>query len=576
MIANSPHIPTAASIAATVERYMAGVRSGEIVAGRLVKLAVDRHTDDLNNANKRGFYFDVTAATQAVAFFPMCLRHSIGEWNDTPFELQPWQQFITWVLFGWKSTETGARRFRKAYITLARKNGKTTFAAGLALKTLYLDDPVEAAAQVYCVATKEDQAKLLFNEAQRMVQKCPWLFKRSKIRKAPNLIEYSQLSSIFKPLGSDSDGTDGLNPHCIVMDELHAWREHHRPLKEKLSTGGASRRQPLEIIITTAGDNDSLLWQEEEEYAARSVESVVSGNVFDDSYFAFMATIDELDDPLDPAVWGKANPNLGISVKQSYLEKQATEARNQASKHNAFVRYHANRKTETRKREISIEQWAKGNHPLTITPGQECHAGLDLGRSSDFAALALVFPIRSTNADGDEVTRYELLTKCWTCSDGKVDVTRQPFAQWITDGKLTCHRGNAIDFNEIEREIADIASEYNIVTLAYDKTYAREMAMRLQDEHGLRMFEFTQTPRFYNEPFRKFIVELDSGRISHGGDPVLEWQIGNLENSPNAKDEWMPNKGNSRNKIDAVVATFMAFSECLFAARGSSGPMFVS
>ena len=338
----------------------------------------------------------------------------------------------------------------------------------------------------------------------------------------------------------------------------------------------ARASQPLEIIITTAGDNDSLLWQEEEEYAARSVESVVSGNIFDDAYFAFCATIDEMDDPLDPAVWGKANPNLNVSVKQEYLEAQARLARNQSSKHNQFVRYHANRKTESREREISVEMWESGARPLVNLSGMPCHAGLDLGRSSDFAAVALVFPVDGPGVDGEFCTRYELLTRSWCCSDGRLDVSKEPFASWIRDGHLRCCRGNAIDFNEVEADIVELSREYRIQTLAYDKTYAREMALRLKDEHGLELFEFTQAPKYYNEPFRRFIDELKAGRIVHGSDPVLGWQAGNLENAPNSLDQWMPNKGNSRNKIDAMVATLMGFSECLFAQRQASGSMFVS
>lgn len=570
MIAST--MPTAESIERSVQRYIDGVLSGDIVTGRLVRLAVERHVNDLQNANKRGWIFNRNAAAGAVAFFPLCLRHSIGEWNDAPFTLEPWQQFITWVIFGWKRSSDNTRRFRKVYISIARKNGKTTFAAGLALKALYLDDPVEPAAQVYCVATKEDQARLLYSEAERMVRKCPWLMKRSKIRKAPHLISYEQQQSIFKALGSDSNGTDGLNPHCIVMDELHAWSEHHRPLKEKLSTGGGARRQPLEIMITTAGDNDSLLWLEEQDYARRSVEATVSGNVFDDQYFAFNATIDEPDDPLDSAVWIKANPNLGVSVKQEYLEAQAREARNVASKHNQFVRYHANTQTESREREISVELWAQGAQPLTVEPGAACHAGMDLGRSSDFAAVSLCFPVID---DASGQTRYEFISRSWCCSDGIFDVSREPFSSWITRGELACCRGNAINFQEIEDWIVEQSQRYNIQTIAYDKTYAREMAMRLQDQHGLQMFEFTQAPRFYNEPFRRFVEELKAGRISHGLDPVLEWQAGNLQNAPNAKDEWMPNKGNRRAKIDAMVAGLMAFSECLFAAKSATGPMFI-
>jgi phage terminase large subunit-like protein len=576
MITSNLHNPSPEYVKATVTRYCQGVESGAIVAGRLVRYAVSRHLRDLDEAADRGLFFDEMAGSQAVQFFPLCLRHSIGEWAGQPFTLEPWQQFIVWSLFGWKRLETNTRRFRKAYITLARKNGKTTFAAGLALKALFFDDPIEQAAQLFCVATKEDQAVLLWSEASLMVQQCPWFAKRARLRKSPRSIELPSTNSYFKPLGSDSTGTDGLNPHAIIMDELHAWREQHRPLKEKLSTGGGARRQPLEIIITTAGDNDSLLWQEEEDYASKALEAAITGNVFDDSYFAFCATVDVEDDPLDPATWPKANPNYGVSVKAEYLEGQARRARNQASYHNQFVRYHANKKTESREREISVEMWAAGAKPLTVQPGAECHGGIDLSRSNDWSAISLCFPIQEVDSDGNEFTRWELLTRSWTCADGGFTVTHEPFASWIREGHLICHRGNAIDLQEIEDTIAEWSERYNVKTWAYDKQFAREMAMRLKDNHGLSMFEFTQAPKYYNEPFRKFTQHLGAGLISHGNDPVLEWQAGNLQNAPNSRDEWFPDKSIKKNKIDAMVASLMAFSECLFnAPKQTSGPVFI-
>ena len=231
-------------------------------------------------------------------------------------------------------------------------------------------------------------------------------------------------------------------------------------------------------------------------------------------------------------MWIKSNPNLGVSVKQEYLEAQAREARNVASKHNQFVRYHANTQTESRKREISVEDWARGNHAVEIESGAVCHAGMDLGRSSDFAAVTLCFPRSVEMDDGSTGVHYDIISRSWTCSDGKFDVWREPFKGWITRGEISCTRGNAIDFHEVEDWIVEQSQRYNIQTIAYDKTYAREMALRLQDQHGLTLFEFTQAPRFYNEPFRKFITELQAGRIYHGADPVLEWQAGNLQNSP--------------------------------------------
>lgn len=558
-----------------IRGYVAGVRSGEIVAGKLVKLAVERYVADHEHAHERGWKFDADVATRACCFFPLCLRHSQGAYAGEPFYLSPWQNFIVWNLCGWVSIQTGLRRFRKSLIEIARKNGKTTFAAGLALRAMYFDEPREPGAQVYCAATKEEQAKLLYSEAVRMVKQCDWLKGITKVRRAPHMLEYQQFDSYFRPLGSDGDSTDGLNPHCIIRDELHAWRERHRPFAEKLSTGFGSRRQPLELSITTAGDADSQLWIEEHEYAERVMEASAVGNVIDDSYFAFLACIDEDDDPFDEDCWAKANPNLGVSVDAGYLRTQANEAAHKPTATNQFIRYFCNRKTEATERSFSPEAWAAGGSPVVLERNAYGHGGIDLGRSNDWAAVAMCFPDVTTK-DGEERTTWRVKAKAWTCSDGGFAADQQPFAGWIKAGLLECHKGNAIDTEPIEQWIVEQSREYDIKSWAFDKTYARELSQRLQDQHGLSMFEFTQSPRFYNEPFRKFIAELPNGTIVHGSDPVLDWQAANVQTYRNHKDEWMPDKANPKRKIDGVVALLMAFSECLFAASQPTGSLLVT
>lgn len=555
--------------------YIAGVQSGSVVTGKLVRQCVERHVQDLQHAHERGWWFDADKATRACAFFPAALRHSIGEFAGEPFELSPWQQFIVWTLFGWVNAQTKLRRFRTALIEVARKNGKTTFAAGIALRAQYQDEPFEPGAQVYATATKEDQAKLLYREAERMVMQCPWLVESTKIRKVPAQIELTAHGSYFRPLGSDGTGTDGLNPHLVIQDELHAWREHHREFREKLSSGFGARRQPMELITTTAGDRTSQLWIEEHDYAAKVLASVETGNVVDDTYFAYIAAIDDEDDWENPDCWVKANPNLGVSVKLDFLQAEANKARHKPTAVNQFLRYHCNRMTEASERAISVEAWQAGAKELTVEPGAYAHGGIDVGRSNDWCGVAMCFPVGTHPDDETKPDHWELVTKAWTCRDGEFAVDHEPFRTWIRDGLLECCAGDAIDLREVEAWIVEQSQKYDVRTWAYDQAFARDLAQRLQDDHGLQVFQFTQGPKFYNEPFRRIITELADGRIWHGNDPVLSWQAANVECVRNAKDEWMPNKGNRVLKIDSMVAAIMAFSECLFAEKQTRGPKFV-
>lgn len=554
-----------------VNQYIAGVLSGEIVVGRLVKLAVERHVHDLEHAWERGYKFDEDIATRACAFFPAVCRHSLGEWNNEPFHLSGWQTFVVWVIFGWRRIDDGTRRFRKAYISVARKNGKTTMIAAMALLMMFRDEPFEHGAEIYCAATKERQAKIMYNEAVRIRNRSPSLKKRSRLRKAPHGLHWEAKDSFFCPIGSDSDSTDGLNPHAVLKDEVHAWRERHRGLKEKLETGSGARRQPLDVTITTAGDDHSQIWIEENEYAVRCLESVVTGNLIDDGLFAYIACIDEQDDPFDEACWPKANPNWEISVKPESVRRVANEAKHKPSALTQLVRYHCNRRVGSLERAIPIDVWILGKDQLTVQPGATGHGGMDLGRSDDWAAIAACFPVEDVDEDGEPFIRYEVKSKAWTVKDGAFNVDREPFRTWIGKGLLTAHEGDQVDFTAVIDEMVAWSAEYDILTWAYDPAFARLAADELQNTHGLTVFKFTQSPHFYNEPCVRFLEAMKAGRIRHGSDPVLEWQAANLEFKRDGRGLVMPDKSKREFKIDGLVACLMAFSECLFAEKSSVG-----
>jgi len=558
--------------------YIDGVMNKSITTGRLARLSVERHLHDLEHAHERGFYFDRDVAYQALAFFPTVLRHSIGEWDGEQFWLTPWQAFCTWAIFGWRKIDDKLRRFRKAHLSVARKNGKTTWAAGMMLYAMYADSPIEAAAQGFCVATKEDQAKLLYSEAARMIEKSSALSRCTQIRKSPCRILIRK-DSFIRPVGTESKGLHGSNPHIIIRDELHEWRERHRESLEALATGGASRRQQLEITITTAGDHRSQIWIDEDEYAVKSVESVISGHAFDDSYFTFICRLDPDDDVYDPANWPKANPNLGASVKPEYLQQQAHEAKNKPSAANSFKRFHCNLQVDPNDAAITAETWASNAIAHTFRPGDTCHAGLDLGRTNDWSAVALVFPSYREHENGLTVAdHYEVWSKSWTCKNGRFNVNQEPFRTWIRDGLLECCDGDIIDFAEIEREILQLSQTYSIGSLAYDPSHANEFAQRLKDTHNINTFSFTQSHSFYNEPMKKLIdVTLPSKQFWHGGDPVLAWQAGNLTIHKRAGNGLiMPDKANAASKIDGMVAALMAFSECLYAEQNrEQGSMYI-
>ena len=237
----------------SAEKYIDDVVAGRVVACHWVQQAAQRHIDDLREGGQRGLVFDRDAAEHALKFFTI-LKHSKGEWAGRPIELEPWQQFLLWVLFGWKKDD-GTRRFRTAYIEVARKNGKSTIGAGVGLYLLAADG--EPGAEIYSAATKRDQARITHLEAVRMVRASPML--RKRIRTFRDNLNIGGTASKFEPLGADADTLDGLNIHGAIIDEIHAHKT--REVWDKIDTATGARRQPLMFGITTAGyDRQSLCW----------------------------------------------------------------------------------------------------------------------------------------------------------------------------------------------------------------------------------------------------------------------------------------------------------------------------
>src|SRR5215831_2894030 len=310
---------TASPTGSTLDETTAWARqvvAGDVVACRLVRFACRRHLRDLKTGRRRGLHFDVEAAQHRIGFYPEFLRHSKGEWARRPVELSGWQKFVIGSVFGWKRAD-GTRRFRYVYEELPRKNGKSTKLAGVGIDMLLCDD--EQGAEIYAAATKRDQARIIFDEAKRMVASSPEL--SGMISRFKLNLSVDVTGSKFEPLSSDERTLDGLNPHCVLVDELH--RHRNRALLDVMDTAVGSRRQPLIWIITTAGDDaPESVYATENDYAVK----VLEGTLKDDNVFAFISTIDKDDRWDDPKAWAKANPNLGVSVKLDDLERQAQKA----------------------------------------------------------------------------------------------------------------------------------------------------------------------------------------------------------------------------------------------------------
>jgi phage terminase large subunit-like protein len=532
-----------------VTAYARAVAGGQILSNRLVRVACERHLADLTSATGRGFRFDRAAAQHAIDFFGF-LRHSKGEWAGQTFELAPWQVFVVGCLFGWQQSD-GLRRFRTAYCAVPRKNGKSTLSAGIGLYLLVSDG--EQGAEIYSAATSRDQARIVFDEAKRMVGSSPALQRRVGI--LINNLHVAATTSRFMPLSSDASTMDGLNVHGAIIDELHAHRNRH--VVDVLETATGARRQPLLFEITTAGYDRHSICFEHHDYSIK----VLEGTVPDDSWFAFIAAADEDDDWSAPEVWRKANPNFCLSVKEDDLARKAEKAIALPGAQNAFRRMLLNEWTEQAERWIDVAAWdaCDGLIDLDQLRGRPCFGGLDLSTTTDVTALAWVFPPK----DDDDLWR--VLSRYFVPADNlrkRAERDRVPYDLWAAQGFIEATPGNVVDYGAIEQRILADSALFQVREIAYDPWNATHIALRLQEE-GAAMVEFRQGFRSMAAPTRELEKLIVSKKLAHGGNPVTRWMAANVAVAQDPAGNLKPAKDKSTERIDGIVALIMAIGRAL-------------
>lgn len=551
----------AASSNPVVDEYIVGVLSGQVVACKWVRLAVERHVQDLETGHARGLHFDEERAQHVIDFFQF-LKHSKGEWAGQVITLEPWQQFYLWVLFGWIN-ESGIRRFKTSYLEVSRKNGKTTLLAGVGLYLLVADS--EPGAEVYTAATKRDQARISHSEATRMVKKSRFLLGKISIYK--DNLNVPLTDSKFEPLGRDSDTMDGLNVHGAVIDELHAHKT--REVWDILDTATGSRRQPLLAAITTAGFDRTSICFEQHTYT----KSVLDGSVEDDEHFGLIYTLDEDvkdadgnivepgDDWEDESTWIKANPNLGVSKKILDMRRKAKRAKEMPGSLNSFLRKELDIWTQSASQWMNMEKWlACGTqvHEAGLR-GRRCFAGLDLSSTTDISALVLVFPPEI------EEDPYQLLFRFFVPQEAmhiRTKRDRVPYETWVRQGFITATPGDVIDYKYIYQQFDEDAQSFDLTEIAFDRWGATKVYQDME-EKGATMIQFGQGFASMSAPMKELENLVLAGRIAHGNNPVANWMMGNVVAIEDPAGNKKPDKSRSREKIDGIVATIMGLDRAI-------------
>ncbi|MBF8255860.1 MAG: hypothetical protein HW404_368 [Anaerolineales bacterium] len=532
-----------------VTQYAEDVVRGRLVTGRLVRLACERHLRDLKQGHKRGIHFDAEAAARAIGFFGI-LRHSKGEWAGQVFELALWQAFIVGSVFGWMRAD-GTRRFRTALEEVARKNGKTTMLAGVGLLLAFFDG--EPGAEVYAAATKRDQAKICWSEAKRMVQKTPAL--KSRIQVLTANLHNPATASKFEPLGADGDTTEGLNPHGAIVDELHAHKT--RAMVDVLEEATGARRQPLIFHITTAGFNRNSVCYEYHDYSIKVLEGIID----DDTWFAYIAAIDELDEWTDPKCWIKANPNLGISVKLDNLERRCEQAKEAPGRQNAFKRMRLNVWTEQAERWLDMAVWDENDGACDLEDlyGQPCFAGLDMSSTTDLTALELAFP------DPDETEDLDVLSFFWCPKEGvarRARVDHVPYDVWVEQGHIEATEGNVVDYDHVRRRLNELRDDFDIKAVVIDRWNSTQLQTQLQGD-GFNVVPMGQGYASMSAPTKELERRIVGRKVHHRGNPVLRWMASNVAAEQDAAGNIKPSKAKSTERIDGISALVMAVDQLI-------------
>lgn len=529
-----------------IDAYAHAVVDGRVPAGKYHRLACVRHLKDRQREGRRGFPY-IFMAERADRFFRFAqqLRHYKGEWAGKTITLQPHQQFRLGSLFAWLHRGTGLRRFRACYFEIPRKNGKSLEAALVGLYATFFDH--EPGAEGYMIATKRDQARIVFNDCKRLVQSSNL---KHRIRVLQANLSRDENASKMEPLGADKDSTDGLNPQLVIIDEAHAMK--NRGMIDVMETAVGARRQPITFWITTAGNDPVSACGDQHHYACQVLEGVLR----DETLLAFIAHADEKDDPFAESTWRKANPNYGVSVKPDDLEGLARKARAMTAAEAAFKQKRLNIWVNMDSPWLSLEGWRKGQSSWNEDEllGEPCWLGIDLSSKIDLTAIAALFPPTATRR------QWRLIVRCLSPADTLDERShrdRVPYQVWVQRGWLETNSGNQIDQDVVRDMVVEFSRKYQVQQIAIDPWNAGNLRKHLEDE-GLRVLEVPQNLPQMASTCKDFEADVVDGKVDANRNELVQWAIRNAVPAWDNKGNFYPSKKRSRGRIDPLIATVLA------------------
>ena len=534
-------------------QYAKDVTSGKIVACKKVKLACQRHLNDLKRAGTEGFpyVFDDTLGYRPVEFIETFCKPSQG--NFDRIDMQPWQHFVIGSLYGWVHKETRLRRFKEGMIFVGRKNGKTTMVSGLSIYGAGIDG--EKGARVYQLANSMKQARLTYDECKAMIGASTWLKKH--YRPMRDAIQFDVTQSKIEPQASDSDKLDGLNCHLGIFDEIHEYKNYK--LINVIKNSRGARRQPLIIYITTAGYVlDGPLMDYYEKGA-----DVLEGIIEDERAFYYMAELDEDDEPDDYTKWPKANPSLGVTIQLDDMIEEWEQAKHIPAERNDFITKRLNVFVQADEQSfVSLDVIKRNSDHIDpeSLKGQMCIGGYDLSSSEDFTSACLEFPLE----DG----RVFVLSHSWI-PQAKVEMDQENmaanFEDWVGRGWLTIVPGEFVHKEDVYDWFIAQSKKYAVALITYDPANAYRLNQDLISYGGPDWVKPVRQGAMTLSPALKDVKEmLLAGKVVYNENKLLRWYINNIRLViADRNGNWLPTKQHKYRKIDGFAAWLNAHTEAM-------------
>lgn len=581
--------------------YARAVIAGTIVAGPHIRAACRRHLSDIELGHQRGLRWDNSESERVIRYFAAVLTVEVGD-DVRPFILRPWQCFVVGSLFGWFATVpeendegklTGStveiRRFRRAYVEIAKGNGKSPMAAGIGH---YMHSAYgKVRSEVYSAATDQDQAMILFRDAVAMYERSPRL--QGLLTESGQGVNIWQLSyeprggvCIYKPISSAKKGKSGIRPDCALIDEVH---EHpDNSVIEMLRAGTKGKQNALIFEITNSGFDMKSVCGVEHEKSIR----VINGDEPNDAWFSFVCSLDEGDEPFeDETCWIKANPNLGVSINSQYIREQVNEAKGMPSKEGLVRRLNFCQWTESEHSAIPRELWMKCEAvvdlDLMLAEGWRCFGGLDLSRVNDLSAFTLTWlPVETKDQ-----WRFVSKTWFWTPADtlkARAKRDRAPYDTWADKGFLEAVPGKILKFGWIADALLDICAKYHPVMIGCDEYGLKQLIEKLEEmgqtlpcvvhPQGFQKRHTGDRPELEGtgadkielwmpDSINKFEAALLEERITVDTNPVMRMCSQGVVFTQNRTGHRMFDKDRATTRIDGMISQAMSIGVATLESR---------